>query len=71
METVPTPGAQQAPVAERPTHVKGGEGMRLALELYKSRFPEVEAILIGTRRSDPHGGMCLIFSGEVWLSNAA
>ncbi|KAI0705533.1 hypothetical protein C8Q76DRAFT_171491 [Earliella scabrosa] len=55
VETVPTPGAASAPIPERAKHVKGGEGMRLALELYKSRFPHVEAILIGTRRSDPHG----------------
>ncbi len=30
--------------------------MREALELYRARFPTVEAILIGTRRADPHGG---------------
>lgn len=36
---------------------KGGEGMRQALEIYKNRFPHITAILIGTRRSDPHGGM--------------
>ncbi|KAI0267281.1 hypothetical protein BC834DRAFT_968807 [Gloeopeniophorella convolvens] len=34
---------------------KGGDGMRQALELYRARFPTVEAILIGTRRTDPHG----------------
>jgi FAD synthetase len=34
----------------------GGEIMRRALEVYKDAFPQVEAILIGTRRSDPHGG---------------
>ena len=56
VETVATPGAVGAPPAERARHVKGGEGMRLALEAYKARFPEVEAIVIGTRRSDPHGG---------------
>ncbi|KAI0753257.1 adenine nucleotide alpha hydrolases-like protein [Daedaleopsis nitida] len=55
VETVATPGASFAPVLERPNHVKGGEGMRLALEMYKNRFPQVEAILIGTRRGDPHG----------------
>ena len=60
VESVPTPGAQAAPIAERPTHVKGGEGMRVALQLYKNRFPNIEAILIGTRRSDPHGGECNI-----------
>jgi FAD synthetase len=35
---------------------KGGEGMRQALGMYKSRFPHITAILIGTRRTDPHGG---------------
>lgn len=35
---------------------KGGEGMRQALARYKDRFPHVEAILIGTRRTDPNGG---------------
>lgn len=35
---------------------KGGEGMKQALQIYKDKFPEIDAILIGTRRSDPHGG---------------
>ncbi|KZV75626.1 adenine nucleotide alpha hydrolases-like protein [Peniophora sp. CONT] len=35
---------------------KGGEGMREALARYKDKFPHVEAILIGTRRTDPNGG---------------
>ena len=35
---------------------KGGEGMRRALEVYKHDFPHVEAILVGTRKGDPHGG---------------
>lgn len=35
---------------------RGGEGMRRALEVYKSEFPHIEAILVGTRRGDPHGG---------------
>ncbi|KAL5514782.1 hypothetical protein ACEPAG_2098 [Sanghuangporus baumii] len=34
---------------------KGGEGMRRALEVYKHDSPHVEAILVGTRRGDPHG----------------
>ncbi|KAG7442856.1 adenine nucleotide alpha hydrolases-like protein [Guyanagaster necrorhizus] len=34
---------------------KGGGGMLQALEIYKQRFPEISAILIGTRRADPHG----------------
>ncbi len=35
---------------------KGGLGMLHALEIYKERFPQISAILIGTRRGDPHGG---------------
>ncbi len=35
--------------------------MRGALELYRARFPTVEAILVGTRRADPHGGMHFLF----------
>lgn len=38
---------------------KGGEGMRRGLELYKERNPDIDAILIGTRRGDPHGGKSL------------
>ncbi len=37
-------------------NAKGGEGMRQALETYKKLFPQITAILIGTRRTDPHGG---------------
>jgi FAD synthetase len=35
---------------------RGGEGMRQALELYKTTHPFIDAILVGTRRGDPHGG---------------
>ncbi|TDL19541.1 adenine nucleotide alpha hydrolases-like protein [Rickenella mellea] len=34
---------------------KGGEGMRRALQVYKGKFPHIGAILVGTRRGDPHG----------------
>ncbi|KAG6836273.1 hypothetical protein H0H93_009545 [Arthromyces matolae] len=34
---------------------KGAENIRLALEAYKHKFPHISAVLIGTRRSDPHG----------------
>ncbi|KIK68303.1 hypothetical protein GYMLUDRAFT_35689 [Collybiopsis luxurians FD-317 M1] len=34
---------------------KGGEGMRQALEMYKNELPHIAGILIGTRRTDPHG----------------
>jgi hypothetical protein len=45
-------GAQQTAVGR----ARGGEGMRQALALYKLAFPDVAAILVGTRRGDPHGG---------------
>jgi hypothetical protein len=41
---------------------KGGEGMRLALQTYKDSHPEIKAILIGTRRTDPHGGECFNYT---------
>ncbi|KAG8216065.1 hypothetical protein J3R82DRAFT_8065 [Butyriboletus roseoflavus] len=34
---------------------RGGEGMRRALHSYKEKYQQIEAILVGTRRSDPHG----------------
>ena len=34
---------------------KGGNDMKEALEAYKNRFPHIEGILVGTRRTDPHG----------------
>ncbi|KAK2460806.1 hypothetical protein APHAL10511_007276 [Amanita phalloides] len=34
---------------------KARDSMKKALELYKLHFPHITAILIGTRRSDPHG----------------
>ncbi|GJJ16129.1 hypothetical protein Clacol_010409 [Clathrus columnatus] len=34
----------------------GLSGMKHALQVYKDKFPVVEAILIGIRRTDPHGG---------------
>ncbi|KZT01354.1 adenine nucleotide alpha hydrolases-like protein [Laetiporus sulphureus 93-53] len=43
-------------IGPRPgTKVKGGEGMKRALQLYKERFPRIDAILIGTRKTDPDG----------------
>ncbi|KAK7683731.1 hypothetical protein QCA50_013107 [Cerrena zonata] len=62
VESVPQPTTPGAPTitdangdVHKPTRAKGGEGMRRALELYKEKFPNIEAILIGTRRTDPHG----------------
>ena len=43
-------------VGEGKPRVKGGEEMRRGLEVYKAKYPNIEAILIGTRRGDPHGG---------------
>jgi FAD synthetase len=40
--------------------IKGGVTMREALQLYKDRFPTITAILVGTRRTDPHG--CKLFN---------
>ncbi|KAK0205441.1 hypothetical protein DFS33DRAFT_767082 [Desarmillaria ectypa] len=40
---------------QAPTKPRGGSGMLQALEIYKQKFPEISAILIGTRRADPHG----------------
>ncbi|KAF5325547.1 hypothetical protein D9619_009854 [Psilocybe cf. subviscida] len=53
-----TPSGYVDAVAPPPKAVgraKGGMGMLEALEVYKERFPNVSAILIGTRRTDPHG----------------
>ena len=46
---------------------KGTDNMREALELYRARFPEVEAVLIGTRRTDPHGGALSIHLYASWF----
>ncbi|KIJ06065.1 hypothetical protein PAXINDRAFT_103521 [Paxillus involutus ATCC 200175] len=44
------------PALTRPVgKARGGEGMRRALQMYKDICPQIEAVLIGTRRSDPHG----------------
>lgn len=46
-----------------------GPNMRKALELYRVHCPTVEAILIGTRRTDPHGGAhsTFVFSQPLYL----
>ncbi|KAF4613016.1 hypothetical protein D9613_011029 [Agrocybe pediades] len=60
IESVPTPAPMksQTDYVDVPKPVgksKGGEGMREALQTYKDTFPHITAILIGTRRTDPHG----------------
>jgi len=59
VESVTEPSSPASYMVPLPGHVpakaKGGEGMKGALAIYKERFPHIEAILIGTRRTDPHG----------------
>ncbi|KAI0922971.1 hypothetical protein AcW1_002517 [Taiwanofungus camphoratus] len=65
VETVTSPATPSPPTSNGNSYVgsrpalkaKGGEGMKKALEIYKARFPDIDAILIGTRRADPHGAM--------------
>lgn len=63
VESVTVPSSPSSAVAvlpgEGPVKAKGGEGMKGALAAYKERFPHIEAILIGTRRTDPHGGTAI------------
>jgi len=48
------------PNGDRPVvRASGSEGIRQALYVYKKQFPNVNAILLGTRRLDPHGGIPL------------
>jgi FAD synthetase len=59
----PTPAISTADLKAYPDQqpvgkARGGEGMRQALELYKVTHPLIHAILVGTRRGDPHGGQC-------------
>ena len=61
VESIVTPaplpaGASYVDVPKAVGKAKGGEGMLQALQTYKDRFPHITAILIGTRRTDPHGG---------------
>jgi FAD synthetase len=52
----PSIGSSYVPQPRASGNSKGAEGMRQALEIYKDAFPQITAILIGTRRTDPHGG---------------
>ncbi|TFK53176.1 adenine nucleotide alpha hydrolases-like protein [Heliocybe sulcata] len=56
VESVPK-SVVNTPATEDLPKQKGGEGMRMALKLYKEKFPNVEAILVGTRKGDPHGAI--------------
>ncbi|CAK5263695.1 unnamed protein product [Mycena citricolor] len=60
VESVVTPAPVYSAdyIASAPKSVgkaKGAEGMKQALQIYKDEFPHITAILIGTRRTDPHG----------------
>lgn len=67
VESVTEPNSPEAPFSTLPEHkqkllmagykarAKGGEGMKAALQIYKDQHPHIEAIVIGTRRTDPHG----------------
>lgn len=59
IETVMTPASG---IPSQPKK-GGGEGMKKALEAYKSKFPDVKGILIGTRRTDPYCGMIFVWVG--------
>ena len=50
-----------SPTAGDEVQANDADGMRGALESFRARFPTVEAILVGTRRTDPHGGVHFIF----------
>lgn len=52
-KTVPVNGPN---LVSSQSAAKPSGGMKQALEVYKSQFPHIAAILVGTRRSDPHGG---------------
>lgn len=61
VESIVTPSTPGLEIGylERPRAVgksKGAEGMRQALQAYKTKFQHITAVLVGTRRSDPHGG---------------
>ncbi|KAH8998037.1 hypothetical protein EDB92DRAFT_1837543 [Lactarius akahatsu] len=51
----PTATSAGSPTAGDDIQTNGADGMRGALEVFLAHFPTVEAILVGTRRTDPHG----------------
>jgi len=53
IDSVPA-SASATPIAV--ASAKGGVCMRQALHMYRELSPQVTAILIGMRRTDPHGG---------------
>ena len=57
VESVPTYAAStdSYPTTDSVAKAKGGRGMREGLQLYKDCFPKTTAILVGTRKTDPHG----------------
>lgn len=79
VESVETPPIQPNKVSATNGHAvhaprpvgksKGGEGMRRGLELYQKHFPNITAILIGTRRTDPHGGKSVYIIALIQIFN--
>jgi FAD synthetase len=77
VESVVTPGTAAGPelidavvLKQKPAgKAKGGDGMKQALLAYKMRFPNIDAILIGTRRTDPHGGKHLLVYTSLYLGS--
>lgn len=71
----PDPHAESTPTPAAPTNpdpnTKGDhpidncDTMREALQLYKDHSPRITAILIGTRRTDPHGCEPLFISKKI------
>lgn len=55
------PTAYAVDEAVRSHNIRSGEEMSRALQIYKDRFPNISAILVGTRRTDPHGGESLLY----------
>ena len=62
VESVPPASIDLNSRDKKPIGKPKGEGitMREALQIYKDRFPSISAILVGTRRTDPHG--CKLFN---------
>ena len=57
----PTATSVGSPTAGDDVRVNDTESMCGALESFCARFPTVGAIILGTRRTDPHGGMHFTF----------
>jgi FAD synthetase len=63
VESVLPPASIDLNSRDKPVGKAKGEAttMREALQLYKDHFPRITAILVGTRRTDPHGCKFFIY----------